>query len=182
MSRVSLAITLLAFLAGCSSVPKKESQTFPAGEKVVVGPLTYNVIDTQIFTQLGDDPSTARNPQNRFYEITIAVSNSASDDLAIPGLTLVDDSGREYPELADGTGLQKWLGVVRRVGSAQTEQGNILFDAPAAHYRLRLSDETDDKQFYADIPLNFVHEQYKGITDATADERPSNPLPIPNKK
>lgn len=182
MSRASFVIAFLAFLAGCSSTPKKESQTFPAGEKVVVGPLTYNVIDTQIFTQLGDDPSSARNPQNRFYQITLAVSNSASDDLPIPGLTLVDDAGKEYPELADGTGIQKWLGVVRRVGSAQTEQGNILFDAPAAHYRLRLTDETDDKEYYADIPLNFVHEQYKNITDSPVEERPAGPVQIPSKK
>ncbi len=145
-SIASTALIAVAVLAtGCSSAGKKEAQVFPAGEKVTVGPLVYSVIDSQVLTQLGDDPSTARTPQNRFYVMTISVSNSSSEDTAIPGLTLVDDSGKEYPEAADGTNVPNWLGVVRKAGGAQTEQGNIVFDAPAQHYRLRLTDETDTR-------------------------------------
>ena len=163
----------------CSTAPKKDSVVYPAGEKVPVGHLIYNVIDTQIFTQLGDDPNTARTPQNRFYVMTISVSNSGTDELPIPGLTLVDDSGKEYPELADGAKVPRWLGVVRKVGGAQTEQGNIVFDAPAGHYRLRLTDETDDKQLFADIPLSFVHEQLKNVVDGTPQD---HAVELPNKQ
>ena len=35
--------------------------------------------------------------------MTISVSNSGSEDLPIPGLTLVSDTGQEYNEVADGT-------------------------------------------------------------------------------
>ena len=175
---VAVAAVLLA--SGCSRSEKKQSQVYPAGEKVTVGKLIYSVIDTQVLTQLGDDPSTARNPQNRFYQIAISVSNSSSDDAPIPGLTLVDDAGKEYPEAADGTGLANWLGVVRKAGAAQTEQGNILFDAPAQHYRLRLTDETDAQEISIDIPLTYVHEQMKTLPAGA--EPPAQQLNVPNKK
>jgi len=167
--------------AGCSTAPKKESQVFPAGEKVTVGPLVYSVIDSQVLTQLGDDPSTARTPQNRFYVMTISVSNSSSEDMAIPGLTLVDDAGKEYPEAADGTNVPNWLGIVRKAGGAQTEQGNVLFDAPAQHYRLRLTDETDTSELSIDVPLTYVHEQLKEVPP-TPQSTAVQPFIIPEKK
>jgi hypothetical protein len=173
-----IAVALIAI--GCSSADKKESRVFPAGEKVTVGPLVYSVIDSQVLTQLGDDPTSARTPQNRFYVMTVSVSNSSSEDTPIPGLTLVDDAGKEYPEAADGTKVPNWLGVVRKAGGAQTEQGNILFDAPAQHYRLRLTDETDSKELSIDIPLTYVHEQLKEIP--AAPQPTVQQLPIPQKK
>jgi hypothetical protein len=172
-------VALLA--AGCSSVGKKESQIFPAGEKVTVGPLVYSVIDSQVLTQLGENPTTARTPQNRFYVMTISVSNSSSEDTPVPGLTLVDDAGKEYPEAADGSNVPNWLGIVRKAGGAQTEQGNILFDAPAQHYRLRLTDETDAKELSIDVPLTYVHEQLKEVP-ATSEPGAVQPFIIPQKK
>ena len=181
-SIASAALIAVALVAtGCSSVGKKESQVFPTGEKVTVGPLVYSVIDSQVLTQLGDDPSTAGTPQNRFYVMAISVSNSSSEDVAIPGLTLVDDAGKEYPEAADGTNVPNWLGIVRKAGGAQTEQGNVLFDAPAQHYRLRLTDETDTKELSIDVPLTYVHEQLKEVP-ATSQSGAAQPFIIPQKK
>ncbi|MGA2714149.1 MAG: DUF4352 domain-containing protein [Bryobacteraceae bacterium] len=174
MSRVSVLIPFLALMAaGCSSLSKKQPVIVPAGEKATVGPLVYSVIDTEVLTQLGDDPNTARRPQTRFFLMTVSVSNSSTEDLPIPALTLVDDSGKEYNEVVDGTNVPNWLGVIRRVGGAQTEQGNLLFDAPAGHYRLRLTDEADESELSIDVPLNFVHEQFKTL--------PSDALPPPGK-
>lgn len=184
---IAFPATLVVFLGGtaliatgCSSSAKKESQVFPAGEKVTVGPLVYSVIDSQVLTQLGDDAATARTPQNRFYIMTISVSNSSSDDAPVPGLTLVDDSGKEYPEAADGTNVPNWLGIVRKAGGAQTEQGNIVFDAPAQHYRLRLTDEADAKELSIDVPLTYVHEQLKEVPSAQSSG--AQPIIIPEKK
>jgi hypothetical protein len=174
-----IAVALLS--TGCASGAKKEAQTFPAGEKVTVGPLVYSVIDSQVMTQLGEDATKARTPQTRFYLVTISVSNSSSEDAPIPGLTLVDDTGKEYPEAADGTSVPNWLGVVRKAAGAQTEQGNILFDAPAQHYRLRLTEETDAKELSVDIPLTYVHEQLKEIP-STSQPRESEPFVVPQKK
>ena len=174
MTRAIFLISCCALLVcGCSNAPKKELVTFPAGEKATVGPLIYNVIDTEVLTQLGDDPNNIRTPQNRFYLVQMSVSNSSSNDVPIPDLTLVDDSGQQYPELADGTDVPNWLGVVRKVGAAQTEQGTVVFDAPAKHYRLRLTDETEAREISVDVPLNFfVHEQPPdiGTTPAAVPE------------
>jgi hypothetical protein len=163
----SLLLSSLGVLAGCSS--KKDVTVSPAGEKVPVGPLTYSVIDTEVLPKLGDDPATARTPKDRFYLITIAISNARNDDASIPGLNLVDDSGHEYAELADGADVPNWLGVLRKVAGNQTERGNIVFDAPAQHYKLRLTEETDPKQVFIDVPLNYLHEQLRDSAQTPSD-------------
>ena len=153
-----LFVPALIFMSGCSGTQKKEAKLFSAGEKAIVGNLSYSVIDTQIAPSLGSDAATQRTPQNRFVMVQISVSNSGSADAVIPGLTLVDDSGQSYRELADGTGVPRWLGVVRKVGPTQTEAGVLLFDAPAKHFRLRVTDELED-EVSIDVPLNFIHEE-----------------------
>lgn len=161
----------LMFLSACSPTPGRQTKVYPSGEKAAVDKLTYAVIDTQIHTRLGEEPNP-RIPQNRFYVVQLAVSSGANTDTPIPTLTLVDDSGKSYTELADGAGLQHWLGVIRHVSPAQTERGEVLFDAPAAHYKLKLTDETDANDIYIDLPLNFLHETM-GTGSSDAPEPPS---------
>jgi hypothetical protein len=92
--------------------------------------------------------------------------------MTIPSMALIDDGGQQYAELSDGTGVQHWLGVVRKVGAGQTEQGYVAFDAPTAHYKLKLSEEGSDSEVYADIPLSFVHER---MTDPAAPIEGNSP-------
>jgi len=156
------AVSLLALaLTGCSglSSSKNRSVIIAAGDKATIGSLVYTITDTERRQQLGDDPSAARTHQNRFYLIKVSISNSGGDEQPIPAMTLVDDAGQSYSELADGTNVPNWLGVVRKVGPAQTEQGVVAFDAPAKHYHLRLNDPFDEKEIAIDVPLDFVHEQ-----------------------
>lgn len=176
-----LLLALAAVATGCSSAPKaRETKVFAAGEKAVADHLTYSIVDTEIHTRLGEDP-TPRIPQNRFFLVQISVSNSSNEEVAIPSLTLVDDAGKTYNELSDGSGVSHWLGVVRRVRPGLTETGYVAFDAPAVHYKLRLSDETSDSDVYADIPLSFVHEQGGSDAPAAATEEPLN-MTAPAKK
>ncbi len=162
-------VLVSATLAGCSSASSKTKPViYAAGDKATVGHLVYSVTDTEMTQQLGDDPATARTAQNRFFLIQVSVLNSGSDDQPIPAMTLVDDAGQDYTELADGTNVAKWLGVVRKVGPAQTEQGVVVFDAPAKHYRLRLNDPFDEREITIDVPLDFVHEQLKTIQSGPA--------------
>ncbi len=178
MRSAFIAVLFLA-AAGCSSVQKPSNTLYAAGDKAVIGPLVYSVIDTETTQQLGDDPKNPRNAQERFYLIRVSITNSSSDDQSIPTMTLVDDAGQSYTELADGTGVTNWLGVVRKVRPTQTEQGVVVFDAPAKHYRLRLNDPLDEREIAIDVPLNFVHEQLKSVdTDLSA---PST-LSIPKKR
>src|SRR5579859_5590515 len=88
-------------LSACSGPTGRQTKVYQAGEKAFVDKLSYAVIDSQIHTRLGEDPNP-RIPQNRFYSVLIAVSSGANADSPIPSLSLVDDSGKVYPELADG--------------------------------------------------------------------------------
>jgi hypothetical protein len=156
-------------LAACSSkTPERKSATFAAGDKVPVDQLTYSVVDTQILPRLGDE-ADPRIPQHRFYVVQVSVLNTGSSDMAIPGMTLVDDSGKTYEELADGAGVPRWLGVARKVQPNQIEQGSILFDAPASHYKLKLTDDTDPSDVLVDMPLSFAHEQMQNETGSNPD-------------
>jgi hypothetical protein len=172
------AILLSLALFGCANRgEKKEVKVYPAGDKAVVGPLSYTVVDTQMLLRLGDDPDTARNAQNRFVLVKLAVSNSANAEQPIPAMTLIDDAGQIYPELADGSNVPDWLGVIRKVPPAQTGQGTVIFDAPAKHYRLKLTDDTTNDDIAIDIPLTFIHEQMQSgavASPATRDARPGS--------
>jgi len=166
------AVPCLAMIAaGCSSVSKPSNVLYAAGDKATIGPLAYSVTDTEVAQQLGEEPNL-RTPQERFYLIHVSVTNASSDEEPIPTMTLVDDSGHSYTELSDGTGVPNWLGVVRKVGPTQTEQGVVVFDAPSKHYRLRLNDPLDDREIAIDVPLSFVHEQLRGVD--------TNPVPQPD--
>ena len=162
-------VPLIVLLAGCSSgTPERKSVTFAAGDKASVDKLTYSIVDTQIFPRLGDE-SSPRVPQNRFYVVDLSISNGGSSGQPVPGMTLIDDAGKNYEELLDGSGVPHWLGVTRKVAANQTEQGAVIFDAPAGHYKLKLTDETDENDVYVDIPLSFAHEQLANETQGTSE-------------
>lgn len=170
---ISLSISLaLVGLSGCTSnsaaTKTDDIHVVPAGEKASTGHLTYNVVDSQIFTQLGDDASP-RVPHDRFVVVHISVTNSSNVDNPIPAVELVSDSGKTYSELTDGTGVPNWLGIVRHMGPGQTERGQVVFDAPAANYKLRFSDETSDNEILADLPLSYAHEKAEDALIPTAD-------------
>ena len=176
MSRLSGFTLLLASLlfTGCAKEEKHEARLYSAGEKAEVGKLSYSLVDSQIFQQLGDDPANARMPQNRFIVVQVSVLNAGNEETSIPGMTLVDDSGQTYNELPDGTGVSQWLGVLRRVAANQTETGTIVFDAPSKHYRLRLTDEFSPDEVSIDMPLSFIHEQMRHMTDSAEGPAPRN--------
>ena len=175
LSAISL-VTISLATTGCASLSKSKNDPviYAAGDKATVGTLTYNVTDTVVADQLGDNPNNERTPQDRFFLVKVSILNSGSDEQPIPAMSLVDDAGQSYPELADGTNVPNWLGVVRKVGPAQTEQGVVVFDAPTKHYRLRLTDPFDDKEIAIDVPLDFAHEQLKTIQTT----QPSGPAEI----
>ncbi len=169
-----VVVLALLMLGGCSKDSETDTtkaddvRTVPAGEKASVGHLTYSVVDSQVLTQLGEDP-TPRIPHDRFMVIQIAVTNSSNVDNPIPAVELVADSGKSYSELTDGTGVTNWLGIVRHVGPGQTERGELVFDAPAAHYKLRFNDESNDKEIMADLPLSYAHEKTNEVLIPTTD-------------
>lgn len=130
---------------------------FVLGEKVVLGRLTYTVFETQWLTHLGQG-AEARLPQHRFFLIRLSATNGGTGEIAFPNPTIQDDKGTVYEELTNGEGVPHWAGYLRNAKPADTVQGNILFDAPPAHYQLKLSDEAGKQFGLVDIPLTFGAE------------------------
>jgi hypothetical protein len=166
----SAALLPVLFLAGCTREGVSTRAEYDMGERVPIGPLTYNVVDSVWRSQLGDE-FNVRLPQGRFLLISISVTNGGGHDLSVPLLMLEGEDGKQYKELESGDGVDSWFGLLRTINPAQTQQGRLLFDVPLASYRLRLTDggEAGSERFaWVKIPLRIDPE-----TDA-------NPLPEPS--
>jgi hypothetical protein len=150
-------IASLAAWSGCAPAVAPESRIHRMGERLTVGGLVYNVFDNQWKTQLGEG-TEARVPKDRFFLIRLSIVNGGSAEAIVPTLTLVDDAGQTYNELSNGDQVPSWIGYLRRVKPAETLQGNAVFDVSPKHYRLRVSDENDQKSEQIDIPLSFTSE------------------------
>jgi hypothetical protein len=165
---------LMVVLSGCSSEPARlRLMQYNMGEKAPVGRLTYTVFETQWATHFGEGVS-ARVPQNRFFLVRLNAVNGGSADTPIPNFTIEDDSGHTYNELSDGDGVPQWVGYLRSVKPADFLQGNVVFDAPPAHYKLRVSDDQNNAAL-VDIPLTFGAETPEitsvGPADVTQQEK-----------
>jgi Domain of unknown function (DUF4352) len=156
MTGAAVCALLLAG-SGCAPAVAPRAKIYRMGERVTLGSLVYNVFETQWKAQLGQGPG-ARIPKDRFFLVRLSVVNGGSADVMVPTMVLVDDAGHTYPELSDGDQVPSWIGFLRRVKPADTLQGNIVFDVPPKHYRLRLSDENEQKSEEVDVPLSFASE------------------------
>lgn len=142
-------------LVGCNKTRNSLEIEYPMGERVRLGPLTYNVIDSTWRSQLGDALKT-RVPTQRFLMITLSATNGGGREVSIPLLSLENQSGQMFLESDNGEGVENWFGLLRTLTPAQTEQGRIVFDVPLASYRLRLTDggEPGSEKFaWVEIPL-----------------------------
>lgn len=141
-------------LAGCQKEVAPHAE-YPMGEKVAIGPLTYDVIDIGWRSQLGD-VLKLRFPKQRFLVLTVSVSNGSGDDVSVPFFTLENSNGQSFLELQDGEGVDNWFGLLRTIGPSQIQQGRIIFDVPLASYRLRVTDGAGpgaEKYTWVTIPL-----------------------------
>ena len=140
-------------LSACTAKPKPP-RTFPLGDKITVGHLVYAAYETQWLPQIGRGPD-ARIPQSRFFLVRISITNSSGASITSPNLSIVDDNGNTYEELSDGTGVPQWIGYIRQINEGDTLQGNLVFDVPPRHYKLRVTDEDVQRASLIDLPLEF---------------------------
>jgi len=167
-----------AFLISCGSSTGGNSviPAYAMGERAQAGPIIYTVFETRWLPQLGPEVS-ARVPKNRFFLLRVSMVNSGSADALAPALNLIDDNGQRYPEMSDGEGVPQWVGYVRRIKPADTLTGNVVFDVPAQHYKVEVTDEMEDKKATVDLPLNFNQDQVPLTT--SLGERPVSPETMP---
>ena len=127
-------------LALCSCTQGNSSRLdFQMGEKIALGPLTYNVIQTSWKNQLGEG-FKVRTPQHRFLLINISVTNGGGKEVALPLFKLEDDHQKLITELDNTEEVPDGIGILRSVTPAQTLQGSLLFDVPLASYKLQVTD------------------------------------------
>src|SRR5262249_42497172 len=151
-----VALSLIPFTlltTGCSN-DNNTRTNYAMGEKVVLGKLTYTVVESGWKTQLGQG-FQFRSPEQRFLLVTLSVNNGGNDDISIPLLTLEGPNGQTYRESDNGTGVDNWFGLLRTISPSQTQQGRILFDVGLTSYKLRLpsGDIASDRYVLVDIPL-----------------------------
>ena len=53
-------------------------------------------------------------PQQRFFLVRVAITNSGGQPVVAPNLSVVDDKGNSYEELSDGQGVPQWIGFCVR--------------------------------------------------------------------
>jgi hypothetical protein len=125
------------------------------GERIVAGPMVYNVVQTTWRTQLGD-LFRVRVPEHRYFLLTLSATNSGGKRISVPFFALEGPNREEYRELENGDGVDNWFGLLRDINPAETKQGNIVFDAPLTSFRLRLTDGGEpgaEKFVWVEIPL-----------------------------
>jgi len=163
-----MAMLSLMLAEGCSRIASTP-RAFAMGERVELGHIIYTVLETQWMTQIGSGLD-AKIPANRFLLVRISAANSGIAEVLVPGMTVVDDNGKAYAEFANGEGAPNWLGILRQAKPAEAAQGAVLFDVPPRHYKLRLTDENEQKTAFVDLPLTFT------------PDTPELPMPGPAKK
>jgi hypothetical protein len=167
------AVAAALWLAACSDEAHYPVRTYNMGERVDLGHIVYIVFETQWLTHVGESPD-AKIPQNRFFLVRMSVTNGQSSDLILPSVSVEDDAGHSYSEISTDVGAPQWIGFLRDVKPAESAQGNVVFDAPPRHYKLKVMDETGDRVAYIDIPLSFGAETPEVSTPGSARE-PSVP-------
>lgn len=130
------------------------------GERVAAGSLIYSVLETDWKAQLGEGIE-ARQPVHRFLTVHVSVTNSGGAECVIPPMVLTDQKGQSYREVMVGGAVPQWLGMLRKLSPAMTEQGRVVFDVPLGSYRLRVASDDapgDEKVAFIDLPLRIEPE------------------------
>ena len=163
-------VLVLCTLA-CSNTPRsrESSQTYPMGSPVYVGPLTFTALEAEWKDQL-DTENGPRMPKQRFLLLRVTVTNAGGTEQGVPLLSVVDTKGNAYIEEDKGEGVARWLGLLRILKPAQTEEGYLIFDAPPGAYKLRVTTGGDPEQEMSaliDIPFRLD----TGTPDVIAPEK-----------
>ena len=154
LTLTTILVVSLVFAMSCSG-GNVEEPTRKMGELTPVGPVIYNVLETEWLNELGSSVSQS-TPNDKFLVVRLSITNSGNQEVAVPLLSVEDVDGNSVMELSEVKGAGNWLGLLRIVAPAQTLQGVIVFDVPAKDYNLRVTDGGDlesEKTALIELPL-----------------------------
>lgn len=149
--RLIVFTALSCILLSCGSKPSATS-SYPMGERVPVGRLVFRVLEADWKAEI---EGAKFPPKNRFLQVRIAITNNGNQEVALPYLKLVDGTGKETYEFSDIETNSQWMGAIRHLRPAATEEGMIFFDVPVGGYKLEVIDGSDaenEKTAYVTIP------------------------------
>jgi hypothetical protein len=150
-----LLLSCIAMTAGCrKSTDASFVGTFRMGERVQVGPLVYQVLESDWRNELG---AGGRIPRDRYLFVKVSITNSSGTAVSVPGFT-IEGNGKSFGEITEEMDkVDNWFGLLRNIEGSQTEQGWVVFDAPMAAYKLVATDGGDvgaEKYAHVDIPVH----------------------------
>jgi hypothetical protein len=127
------------------------------GQRVVLGPLTFNVLETKWEPSLGSMPDI-RMPQRQFLLVRLSVTNGGGERRGFPNLTLMNPQGERFREEVDLRNVTDPMGLIRVLGSTETVFGWLLYDVPQNDYVLELTDGSleNEKTALVEIPLRMA--------------------------
>lgn len=160
----SLLMSSSLFVTGCSDV-KKESQAKPwaMGERVPIGPFTFTVLESEWKQELTGSKGRIL-PKERFLVLRLSATNGGGERKSVSFLSIRDDKDKEFTEFQELEGFPGWMGILRDLPVAGTEQGLIVFDVPLGHYRLVVNDggaPGEERSAVIDLPLSMRPDEEK---------------------
>jgi hypothetical protein len=149
----SFIVAAVLITAGCTGGAESAVKTYALGETAEAGAFGFQVNGCDWRTRIGEGPD-AKTAIHSFLVLQVGVFNRSPSDLAIPAMTLLDEDGQAHSEVPGVTADPRWLGLSHKARANEITHGNVIFDVPPGHYRLRVTDESGfDKFALIDIPL-----------------------------
>ncbi len=148
---------LFLLLAGCGESVSTDSFVYKMGDKVPVGTMIYTVLEAEWRSELSGGEGLPQTPQNRFLLLKVSMTNSGGAQATIPLMTVEKLKKESTMEVSDVKNLPNWLGLVRLINPAQTDQGYVVFDVPPGAYKFRATDGKEpgsETTRLIDIPLS----------------------------
>src|SRR5688572_2913345 len=152
---LSAITTVLIFQSSCNS-GRSQVPTFAIGQKVQLGKILYQVLDAQWMAEV---QGAKQPPKNRVLQLHLTITNNGAQEATLSFLRLIDRAGNETLEMAEIEGNPRWLGALRRLKPASTEEGFVYFDVPVGAYKLEVVDNSnpqDEQVAYIDIPASLA--------------------------
>ena len=108
-----LVLVCAIFASGCSKAQDASFiGTFHMGERVQVGPLVYQVLESDWRSELG---SGGRTPKDRYMFVKLSITNTSGRPVS-PGVT-IEGAGKTYTEVSeDMDKVDNWFGLLRNIG------------------------------------------------------------------
>ena len=156
LSILSVAALVVAATSCSENSAMKKMVPYRMGDRATTGAVTYVGL-TADYRQ--DLPGAKDALKNRYLVISLSITNVGGTEIMLPHTRLIKPDGTEIPELTDIEGFPQWLGLLRKISPASSEQGYVVFDVPVGAYKLQVSDGGDpEKEQLAqiEIPANLA--------------------------